>query len=358
MPFAGAPEDSEEGRAFLQERLALFGKAVFFLFLAIAAAGLLAIYVTSPGSFSRMRAPPFHIVAILGVGVAWIICRRGRRSAGTLVVLDALILCSCGAGIALTLPLGAPELLPGVPVTLGVFFLLTARAIVVPSPWQRTAWVSGLAVLPALGFMLAFGVDGPGEQPGVAVATMTTMLTIWLVVSVATATWTSSVIYRLRRRIVEARRLGPYTLEERIGEGGMGVVYRARHAMLRRPTVVKLLPPEKAGDSNIARFEREVQHTSLLSSPNTVAVFDYGRTPDGTFYYAMEHLDGIDLDRLVAEAGPQPAARVVHVLAQVCTALAEAHEAGLVHRDIKPSNIMLCRHGGALDVARCSTSAW
>jgi serine/threonine protein kinase len=132
----------------------------------------------------------------------------------------------------------------------------------------------------------------------------------------------------------------------------MGTVYKARHALLRRPTAVKLLHPEAICDAVLARFEREVQLTSGLSHPNTVAIYDYGRTSGGTFYYAMEYLDGVNLDELVKKYGPLPEARAVYILRQVCASLAEAHAAGLVHRDVKPANILLTFRGGQHDFVK------
>ena len=169
---------------------------------------------------------------------------------------------------------------------------------------------------------------------------------------IALALSASRVIFRLRGRVREAEQLGQYTLLRKLGEGGMGIVWEAKHALLQRRTAIKLLPPERAGAEAIARFEREVQLTSQLTHPNTVAIYDYGRTADGAFYYAMEYLDGMDLQRLVELDGPQPPARVVHVMKQVVSALAEAHALSLVHRDIKPANIVLCERGGRHDVAK------
>ena len=164
------------------------------------------------------------------------------------------------------------------------------------------------------------------------------------------------VVARLQRQAqkaeIEARQLGQYRLEERIGAGAMGVVYKGRHAMLRRPTAIKMLNVDKVNDASIQRFEREVQITCQLNHPSTVAIYDYGRTPEGVFYYAMEYLDGIDLQVLVDRYGPQPEGRVIRILQAICGSLYEAHSLGLVHRDIKPANIMLNRRGGESDVVK------
>ena len=155
-----------------------------------------------------------------------------------------------------------------------------------------------------------------------------------------------------RKSALAARRLGQYVLVQEIGRGANGMVYRARHSLLRRPVAIKLLSPDMTNEANTARFEHEVQMTSQLTHPNTVAIYDYGRTPEGLFYFAMEYLGGINLDQLVRQFGAQPEGRVIQILRQVCGSLAEAHRIGLIHRDIKPANIILTRRGGVCDLVK------
>lgn len=150
----------------------------------------------------------------------------------------------------------------------------------------------------------------------------------------------------------EVRQLGQYRIERKIDEGGMATVHRAVHALLKRPTAIKILKPALATDEVIARFEREVILASRLEHPATVEIFDYGHTSDGTFYYAMEYIDGINLAQLVERDGAQPVPRVAYILRQVCESLREAHGKGLIHRDVKPQNIMLCERGGESDVVK------
>jgi len=157
---------------------------------------------------------------------------------------------------------------------------------------------------------------------------------------------------RLQKEVASARRVGSYVLLKKLGEGGMSTVYLARHALLKRPTAVKLIKLHRATDELVARFEREVSIASRLTHPNTIEIFDFGRAPDGTPYYAMEYVEGINFADLVERFGPQVPSRVAYLLRQVCGSLKEAHELGLVHRDIKPHNLMLCRLGGELDVVK------
>lgn len=159
-------------------------------------------------------------------------------------------------------------------------------------------------------------------------------------------------VRRLREQVLAARQLGQYTLLSKLGEGGMGAVYRAEHALLRRPTAVKLVQQSQVGREAVERFEREVRVTSQLEHPNTIEVYDFGLTPTGVFYYAMELLEGLDGEELVEMAGALPPGRVLYLMQQVCGSLAEAHAVGFIHRDIKPANLMVCDRGGVPDMVK------
>jgi eukaryotic-like serine/threonine-protein kinase len=165
----------------------------------------------------------------------------------------------------------------------------------------------------------------------------------------------AGVVYQLGSEVKRARELGSYYLEEKLGQGGMGEVWRAKHRLLARPAAVKLIRPglaDGAFGGASQRFEREAQVIAGLRSPHTVTLFDFGMAGDGSFYYAMELLEGLDADRLVQRFGPMTPARVIQVLRQVCHSLSEAQSRGLVHRDIKPANIFLCRYGEEVDFVK------
>ena len=176
---------------------------------------------------------------------------------------------------------------------------------------------------------------------------------LFLVIGGALAVYGSFLLNGLRAKLHEARQFGQYRLVRKIGAGGMAEVYLAEHALLKRPCALKLLKPAASADPlALARFEREVQESARLGHHNIIEIYDYGHTDDGTFYYVMEYLRGMNLDEVVAEDGPLPAGRVIHVFRQVCAGLAEAHALGLVHRDLKPANVFLAVLGGETDVVK------
>jgi serine/threonine-protein kinase len=324
----------------LQDRLRLFGGITFLIALAFYVVGLMLAGLGIQPGFSPVGHAALWAVCLLTSGT-WLYCRGAARSGSALRAVDTLLMAAL-AGLVLLAPAGSiPEAdMRRMVVLLEVLLLVFTRSIFIPSSARRTLAVSAATALP-----LALSLVAEPVLHSI-------WMVMWLLAAIAVATAGSAVIYGLRRKLRHARQLGQYTLEEKLGEGAMGVVFRARHAMLRRPTAVKLLRPERVGEASLRRFEREVQLTAALSHPNTISVFDYGRTAEGVFYYAMEYLDGLTLDEVVAGDGPQPPARVVHVVRQVLGALGEAHGIGLVHRDVKPSNVILCERGGIPDVVK------
>lgn len=178
------------------------------------------------------------------------------------------------------------------------------------------------------------------------------LLIVLLALMIAYSLYSSLKFLGLKRKVGEAVQLGQYTLERKIGEGGIGQVYLANHALLKRPTAIKILKEDLVSNEVIERFEREVQLASRLTHPNTIEIYDFGRTEEGVFYYAMEVLNGFTLAQLVQMQGEVPVARVLHILKQATASIAEAHSIGLIHRDIKPQNIMLVQRGGEHDVVK------
>jgi eukaryotic-like serine/threonine-protein kinase len=345
--------DTDRGRAVYQQRLAfinLVGTALslgIMVMLAVADPRVL-VHSAQEETAGFVIAMSKRLVFLL----AWLLCRRkSLLPLGVLRAIDGavpFVVCTAAAVQAIWWPGQTPA--REWAAVLAVTNVLMARALFIPSPPWRTMGIGLAAALPAI--VLSTVYYGSPAPPPASVTATAAAMAIWSLCAVAISTLASATIYGLHRQVREARQLGPYTLERKLGEGGMGVVYRARHAMLRRPTAVKFLPVAKAGEHSIRRFEREVQLTAQLTHPNTISVFDYGRTPDGVFFYAMEYLEGVNLEELVREFGAQPAARVVHILRQVAGSLGEAHRAGLVHRDVKPANVILCERGGVPDVAK------
>ena len=230
--------------------------------------------------------------------------------------------------------------------------------VVIPTP-PRRALVAALASVSAVPVVVAIVLsiqpvpDGPNARQFFQALVFPYLLVVIM------AYVGARVVYALGTEVSRARELGSYRLIERLGQGGMGEVWRAKHRLLARPAAIKLIHPATAGDvrgtvSDAARqrFEREAQVTASLRSPHTVNLFDFGIADDGTFYYVMELLEGLDVDTLVRRTGPVPAERATYIVKQICHSLAEAEAHGLVHRDIKPANIFLCRYGEDFDFVK------
>jgi len=230
--------------------------------------------------------------------------------------------------------------------------LIHNYGLFIPNRFKRSAIVIVLMVLSPVVVNLVVASKNEIIADAMKRGTLSEM-GLWLMIAAVTSLYGQYRFDTLRRQAFDAKRLGSYTLMRKIGAGGMGEVHLAEHRLLKRPCAIKLIRADKVDDPNmLARFESEVQATARLTHQNTVKIYDYGRTDDGTFYYAMELLPGLNLQEIVDHYGPLPPERVVHLLTQVCSALGEAHRAGLIHRDIKPGNIFSAERGGVYDVAK------
>ena len=349
--------DTSNGLDFLRERLALVGRTLFLVSFGFYLFLLASMVLLGGAPFAAVVKSPVslgHLGGSWTMGVVWLIARRRGRSAQALATLDAAgIVVACGFLSLMTLNDEGQVL----QVLLALTVTVMIRAILVPSRPGRTLVLTALAFLPTVVVCIARHHPAtllPGFSESYQKQYMTLNTVLWSVLGTMLATIVSRVIYGLRRQVAEANELGQYVLEEQIGSGGMGEVWRARHRLLIRPAAIKLIRPQVSADPELLlrRFEREARATAALRSPHTVQLYDFGATEDGRLYYVMELLDGLDLDGLVRQYGPLPPERAVHLLRQVCSSLQDAHVNGLVHRDIKPANVVVSRAGTTFDFAK------
>jgi serine/threonine-protein kinase len=294
------------------------------------------------------------VVALSGV-VAWVAGRQ-RMKPHALVNLGLGYEVLVGLAIALQDNLGPVSSL-GRPLhdISWLFLLIVLFPLVVPAPPAK-ALAAGLVTASTWPLAFLVGASLGNPVPPTAVVALNVLENY---IAVALALVPTRIIRNLASEVQKARQMGSYELTELLGQGGMGEVWRARHNMLARPAAIKLVRGHTIGlgagavhESVVRRFEREAQATAALHSAHTVELYDFGVTTDGTFYYVMEILDGLDLEQLVRRFGPVPPARAVHLLLQLCDSLADAHAVGLVHRDVKPANVYTCRKGLKYDFVK------
>jgi serine/threonine-protein kinase len=349
--------DTSNGLDFVRERLALVGKTLFLVSFGFYLFLLASMVLFGGAPFLAVVTGPVasgHLAASSTMGLLWLLASRARLSVRSLGALDAICFVVACAFLSIMTIHDEGQILQ---VLLALIVTVMIRAILVPSRPGRTMVVSALAFLPTVVVCIAQHHPTallPGFTAAYQKQYMTLNTVLWSVLGTTLATITSRVTYGLRRQVAEANELGQYVLEEKIGGGGMGEVWRAHHRLLIRPAAIKLIRPQMSGDPTLLlrRFEREARATAALRSPHTVQLYDFGATEDGRLYYVMELLDGLDLDTLVKQYGPLPAERVVHILRQVCSSLQDAHVNGLVHRDIKPANVVVSRAGTTFDFAK------
>jgi tRNA A-37 threonylcarbamoyl transferase component Bud32 len=353
------PHMSSETHALLRRRLRMVALLLFIGFSTFIV--WCVINVMRGASWEPLFYSHIAVTALLGL-LAWKLCSHCTYSLGALRGAEILVF---GAPAAFFIALNYKVIQTGAidaahphvaTITSGWMLLIFCYALFIPNTWQRAASVIGaLALAPVIINLAAYVridafaalVDSPTFKGAL------TEQALKMAITAMTGIVGVQSINALRREAFVAKQLGQYRLKKLLGAGGMGEVYLAEHQMMKRPCAVKVIRPEKAGDPQVlARFEREVRATAKLSHWNSVDIYDYGRTDDGTFYYVMEFLPGHNLGELVADHGALPPARIIYLIKQACDALSEAHLHGLVHRDIKPANIYCAYRGGIFDVAK------
>lgn len=360
------PDPFSTGGSFQDERLELLWKRCRLLFFTGLILSLLGFgvgwFVASADPSLQSSLEPYrwateallHAVSFAAaLGVLYVLCGSDRR------YLQAVAFGTIAFNIVLDI-YNTVVFHPATDAYFGVSLLLFLSAAFIPwRPGYQIALAATAAVwfLVLQGALYSFFPEYPAFWMERGGAEAFRDHTIWGVVSLAILGGTSALIsrtlYQLNKSAHRAKRLGNYLIHDEIGKGGMGQVFLAQHSLMCRPTAVKVM---HAGDGSeltaLARFEREVKLSSTLTHPNTITIFDVGRTPERSLYYAMEYLEGLDLQDLVDRFGPLPPARATYILKQVCGSLAEAHSRDIIHRDIKPSNIFLTRRGGLYDYVK------
>ena len=367
---AGALQRARDLQATLRRRLlvctALFGG--FYGLLSVV--GLPAVRAPD-APLGAVRLVVVQWMATAGIAVMAVVVWRGRAMSVRALRAAELVILALGVGflwaasvfIALkngwVAPQGARMGHPffttaGMrldPLTLRWFAVIAGYGLVVPNTGRRCATVAGVMVVSYLATLLVLAARSGAA--GGAILALLIYPTVWMAVAWVVAAFGAHRIGTLQQQVADAHRLGQYRLQRRLGVGGMGEVWLAEHVLLRQARAVKIVRPEQAGRRDtLARFEREVMATARVRHRNIVEIYDYGRAADGTFYYVMEYLAGLNLDDLVQRHGALPPGRAVSLLRQVCAALGAAHEIGLVHRDVKPENVIVCRCDGDVDVVK------
>jgi tRNA A-37 threonylcarbamoyl transferase component Bud32 len=323
--------------------------------------------LTADGSRFSLRVGLLALRCILAAAVAGVLASEAPLTRKQLRVVEyvlflgvALIALVAQYFVCLELMRRGPEY---VPIVLAVvkdgviqmLVLMTIYGTLIPnSPaFAARVLVTMFIGVVATGFLLRSHSDLAPLFAQLEAAEEAGSNTLFLGIGTALAIYGSFLVNGLRTQLHEARKFGQYQLLQKLGEGGMGEVYLAEHQLLKRPCALKLIKPEAGADPiSLARFEREVRSAARLAHPNSIEIYDYGHTEDGTFYYVMEYLQGLSLADLVRQAGPLSPGRLVYLFRQVCAGLAEAHTLGLVHRDLKPANIFVAVRGGESDVAK------
>jgi eukaryotic-like serine/threonine-protein kinase len=322
----------------------------------MAARGVAALFGWAPAAEPPGGIPLLGTIVSVASAVAMVIAAGSRRISNRTLLQLALafevFLCFV---LSLSNPDAIYESTGTLPNLTWVTPLIILFPLIVPCPPRRTLVTAVIAAaMRPLGLALLVGA---GRVQAGAEAYFTAIFSPAM--AVVFAYFGSRVVYGLGIEVARARQMGSYLLETRLGGGGMGEVWLGRHRLLARPAAVKLIRPDFPGlrdarDARVVleRFEREAQATAALRSPHTIGLYDFGVNDEGTFYYVMELLDGLDTDSLVRRFGPVSAERAVGILRQVCHSLAEAHDAGLIHRDIKPANVYVCRYGRDFDFVK------